>query len=168
MCFISNRFVSPIKGCTLTILTHLRIIGISFILWHRLSFRMDYLLAYSYFLLLLIDEFLLSRNSPISLFELYTVQLLWNLLLGWNSARYNELEEVSCHDSCPIARCSRGLKCWVTGQSQGCVLWGIRIGQTRKKAWQWRAKYVAATSKGKIKKKVLYMCVYSDPLIAMD
>lgn len=154
MRFISNRFVSPIKGCTLTILTHLRIIGISFILWHRLSFRMDYLLAYSCLLLPLIDEFVLSRNSPISLFELYTVQLLWNLLLGWNPARCTGLEEVPCHDSRPIARCSRGLKYWVTGQRQGCVAQGINIGQTGKKAWQCRAQYVAATP------KEVCMCVW--------
>lgn len=157
MCFISNQFVSPIKGCSLSILTHFRIIGVSFILWHHLSFRTDYLLAYSCLLLLLIDEFLLSRNSPISLFELYTVQLLWNPLLGWNSARCNGLEEVPCHDSCPIARCSRGLHCWVTGHRQGCAPQGIKIGQTKKTAQHCREKCVAATLKEW--KEIFYVCL---------
>lgn len=114
---------------------------------------MDYLLAYSCLLLPLIDEFPLSRNSPISLFELYTVQLLWNLLLGWNPARCKGLEEVPCHDSCPTARCLRGLRCQVAGQRQGCVPQGIKSGQTRKQARQCREKYVAATPK---EKKYIY------------
>lgn len=171
MCIISNRFVSPIKGCTLTILTHLRIIGISFILWHHLSFKMDYLLAYSCLFLLLIDEFPLSGNSPISLFELYTVQLLWNLLLGWNPAWCNGLDEVSCHDSCPVARCSRELKRWVTGQRQGCVPQGIKTNQSRKDAQWCREKYVAAAPKVKKKIKMFSLCVCiltHWPLISMD
>lgn len=159
MCFISNRFVSPIKGCTLATSTHLRIIGISFILWHHLSFRMDYLLAYSCLLLLLIDEFLLSRNSPISLFELYTVQLLWNLLFGWNPTWCSGLQGTPCHDSCPRARCSRGLKRWVIGRRQGCVPQGIKTGQSRTKAQQCRERCVAATPKER-KKNSICVCVF--------
>jgi len=120
---------------------------------------MDYLLAYSCLLLPLINEFLLSRNSPISPFALYTVQLLWNLLLGWNPARCNGLQAVPCQDSCPTARCSRGLKWWVTGQRQGAGPQGIKTGQTRKQAWQYREKYVPATPKGK-KKSSRYVCVF--------